>query len=436
MSNLSFITPEWKVSGKSANEFFNELEALENRTMYIKKRMASCAWLSIISEENFEKENINPVSFNNARLKEGDVWAGKAFTCFDNTRNNNMAVPVANVITFGDDNEKKAFKNAIENVGGMLSFDIDGTPTLIPISPWGYKDLSDRAGVSCKKTAIRSQNRDRWLTENFTSDYVTFVVRKAEDEDSDKVMYKAFAVRGQIYKDQSQKELIKATQKVLEEDLGESNSVHWSITNENTDIALTFPKKQKEIKDFYPSIPDDCVPIVKISTSDTGNSAFHVSAGFYIGGFDLITKNGTVSCVHDKNLSPKKLSDEINKKLYPEFIAIPENLARLLGIEVPNVAIGIEEVIDFIGIEKKVGLRSIGKKIKEQLIYEMSMAGVNYTAYDIVTELMTIQNRLTLTKKNGDPKVIPPSTQKSLEDCLSQAIFCPFETSTVNINFV
>lgn len=438
MSELKNLMPEWNVSGKEENVFFDELNSLEDRTIFIKKRLSSCAWFSIIPEENFEKENVNPVSLNRRKIEEGcDVWAGKAFTCFDTTRNNNLAVPMNYVFKFGEDEEKRKIKNEIENVGGMMSFDIDGNPTLIPLSSWGFKDLSDRTGTSCKKTGVKSQNRDRWMVENFSSGFVTFVVRKAEDEnDNSKCFYKAFAVRGQIYEGQSQQQLIEATKQVLEEDLGEGNSIHWNVSNEGSEIAFTFPKKQKEIKDFYPTIPDDCIPIVKIKTSDIGNCSFVVSAGFNINGFDLLTKNGTVSVVHDKNLTPKNIAEEVKKSLYQEFIAIPDNLARLLGIDVSNVAVAIDDVLDFIGIEKKQGLRSVGKAIKEEMISEMAM-GIDYTAYDVVVNLMSIPSRLVLTKKStGETRVLPESTRRALEECLSQAIYCPFETLTTNINFV
>ena len=206
------------------------------------------------------------------------------------------------VIKSGTDEEKKKYERDILEVGGLLSFDMDGKTVFAPLTKWGFKDLADRAGVSCQKIGTRSLNRDKWLVENFTSKESTLVIRKVEE--NGEVMHKIFSVRGNIYAGQKQCQLVEAVQNTLEEDLGEAQCLHWEIGNEQCEITLAFPKKRDELKSFYPTLPDDVMPIVRIITSDVGKSSFFIMAGFSLPGYELFTKKGVVSMIHDKNFQP------------------------------------------------------------------------------------------------------------------------------------
>lgn len=419
VKSINSLLPDWSAMGNDLKAFFAELEDLDSRTEYERLKLSSISWLSIIENGVFGKTRIT--------VPDG-VWAICPISKFkhEGEESKVLGMKKANVIIEGTEKEKDCLSKEIEAVGGLLSYcksNEKGRIKVLPLSPWAFKDLAERAGIMCEKINIRGITRDKWLVDNFTANEVTLVKRRNKGGDLNKVV----SIRGRVYNGIEQAPHIKGVVDFLVEDLGEATCKEWSITNECTRLTLNFKDKLEEIEAMYPTLPKGIMPMIKITTSDIGKNAFTVSAGFNVDGFEMLHKSGTVSCIHDSKLNIDKLTKEIQKKCFPEFISIPKKLAELLSIEVDNPGVAIEEVLDYIKLEKRDGLKFAAQAIKEQLTLEFAFG--RYTAYDIVSSLMTIMSRIKLTKKgDGSVRELPEASLSRLNEALSQAIFCPFET--------
>lgn len=421
--SISELVPGWTITGNDLGEFYKNLEDLDCRTQYDKCKLNELSFLSILSDEEVKELGYNPDV-----IPKKEKWPILPLSKFSDHTDVSL-LRKDGIIPEGENSEKLALFSEIEGVGGIIARPVAVNETetrvvSVPISSWAFNDLADRAGISCTNISKRSLNRDKWLVEGFNASDITLVSRVSKN----KRMKKILAVRGRIYEGFRQRPYVQSVQEFLEQDLGAATCIGWTISNEKVSLTLAFNEKKKEIKDFYPELSDkDLTPIVTITTSDIGQSAFKVNAGFRVGNFDLLLKSGSVSKIHDSYFKKNTLLKEVEKKCYNEFIAVPKEFARLLAIDVKHTASAIEEVLDFIKMEKKEGLARIKKAVQQQLEQEMSFG--RYTAYDIVNSLLTIQDRLVLRKMNGDIREMAESTKARLVECIGQAIFCPFDTA-------
>ena len=410
-----------KTGTDNMSDFYNILDTMDSRTSYRKIRMDLITLLHICDEYDLAQFSIDP------NIVPNDMWPIIPMNPRNEVEevlllNKNRAVP-------NHDPSCAELKKEIESMGALVSFDDGGTSIVMPLSAWAYKDLADRTGILCANISKKSINKSRWLSENLTEATVTLTIRESEDGS----MKKIFAVRGRVFEGQNQGPFIRRAQTILEKDigLGIAECRHWEITNESINVVFTFPEKTGEIRDMYPELPDDITPIVDIYTSDVGKSAFHVTSGFMIGKTRIVSKDGTVCAEHNKHFKMSSVMKKVQDCIFKQYNAVPKELARLLGIELTDMAAAIDEVINFTGIEKRAGMKYVVQHIKTLLCTELSLG--TYTAYDLVTALISSPSRLVMTKKvSGDPKVVPESTLKVLNEALSKAIYCPFECETVD----
>lgn len=410
-TSIKEILSTWSVTGKSIDGFYEELADYDARTIYEPYNLAEFSWISIRGGYNFPE------------------WKIKALA---KGRSLESTIKKTSIISDGTESEISAMIKEIEDVGGFLGKQVQKQDSVeeaeaYPLSSWAFNDLCDRAGISCANINRHSIYRDMWLVDNFTSKQITLVARRSKNSD----LYKIFAIRGRIYAAEEQMPLIEGTQKFLEKDLGPANSLSWGISNEKINLLLSFPEKTKEIQEMYNDIGENIMPIVSITTSDVGQTSYTVKTGFRVfykdkkSQFDIFLKNGTIKKKHDINLNLEKVQDEIKKKAYKEFIAIPNELARLLAIDIVDVPSAIDEIIDYTKLEKETGLKKFSIDIRKQLIEDLDFAK---TAYDVVTAMLTIKDRAVFLNKDQTVRNIPESSYKKLDEHLSQSIFCPFES--------
>ena len=415
------LTEKYMKIGTDIHEFYHFLDDMDSRTSYRKIRMDLLTLLHICSDEELTLYRIEKEKVLN------DMWPIIPLNPRNETEevlllSKNRAVP-------NHDISCCEIKKEIETIGTLVSFEDGGIPLVMPFSAWAYKDLADRAGILCSNITKPSINKSKWLSENLSEATVTLTIRESKDGK----MKKIFAVRGRVFEGQNQGPFIKRAQTLLETDggLGDAKCDHWEVTNESIYIVFEFPEKTGEIKEMYPELPDNITPIVDIYTSDVGKSAFHVTSGFMVGKTRVVSKEGTVCAEHNKNFNMNTVMKKVQDNIFKQYNAVPKELARLIGIEITDMTAAIEEVINFTGVEKKAGMKNVTTHIKTLLCTELSLG--TFTAYDLVTALISSPSRLVMTKKvTGDPKVIPESTLKNLNEALSKAIYCPFECETVD----
>ena len=420
------LTERYTRTGTDVDEFYGEINAMDERTSYHKIMMSSITLLHICSEKEIENFKIDPK----------DVPENKWVVVPLNPNNESgeekpLLLDKHKTIPVGESSEQ--LLREIDEIGTLVAFTLESKAEALPMSVWAYKDLADRAGVLCSKIMDKSLDKSKWLSDNLDNSIVTLTIRKSEDGR----MKKIFAVRGRIFEGQKQGPYIKRAQTLLETEGGLGRSVcdKWEITNENIAVTFSFPEKTAEIQEMYPALPENITPIVDIYTSDIGKSAFHVTSGFTVGKTRIVTKDGSISAEHNKNFKLSSVMEKVEKNIFKQYNSIPKELARLLGIEITDMAAAIEEVLNFTGIEKVSGMKTIAANIKTLLCTELSLG--SYTAYDLVNALISSPTRLVMTKKtSGELKVIPESTMKTLNEILSRSIFCPFECETVEYDLL
>lgn len=411
---MNKLSENWSANGNDIIGFFTELSGLERRTKVETVNLQDTRWLSIPTQSVKDAMGIED---------QGD----DTYTVFTLDRKNPgnstpMSLSKNSVIKLSlTPAAQHELEADIETIGGVLAFaPEDGTTQIVPMSTQGFKDLCDRAGVACTRMGMRSLQRDRWLAENLTNAKSSIVMREVSDQK------KIFAVRGQIYQYRPQSELIKQVTNVLNNELGSAQCVEWKISNDKTEILLAYPDKQEEIQDAYPELKDIC-PIVKIETSDLGLSAFWVSAGFQVGNGKLFTKHGSASMIHDSKLNSERMEKKIRKNCFPELLSVPQELARLLSIEIHNMPLAIDELMNYLKLDKIVGLKAAAEALKETLLGELAFG--SYTAYDLVSAAISAPDHLVLTKKtDGEEKILSAQSMQKMRDAISEAIYCPFDS--------
>lgn len=167
----------------------------------------------------------------------------------------------------------------------------------------------------------------------------------------------------------------------------------WNFTHFRTNVYVEFPEKAKELCALY-KLPNAWIPGVMISTSDVGQNSLRVTGTWRHG--DSITAHKTVSRKHVGAIVPEKLIKEVDSEIFSEYNKLPERLLELLSVSVEfeDIPKTIKRIFKEIKITDTLGKKR-AKSLREALINEFSPL-MEYSAYDIVTNIMSIPERVSM----------------------------------------
>lgn len=247
-----------------------------------------------------------------------------------------------------------------------------------------------------------------------------FVYRQDLEDPKQVKAFHAFTSRYSYCPQSKMMQIIKAVSK----DMGKIN-VTYSINHYRTLIRLEFPEIAKDFASEY-GFDKELVPGILIANSDVGTTALTVRGTLRTGESTRSMCFGKVLAKHEGEVSAvyKRVLEEIEKKIYPEYRSYMERFIDLLSIN-------IEDPVETIGwIFEKVGMiKAIGKKnttvVKSFLISEIDKH-MKYTAYDIVIMLLDMVDRVE--KLNYE-------SSKNFSEALNKVVFLNFdeEEETIEI---
>lgn len=194
--------------------------------------------------------------------------------------------------------------------------------------------------------------------------------------------------------------------------LGSPICDRWAVNHEISYCYATFPDLAEEVGSVYNK--QNVVPGVYIGTSDSGDSSVTVRGYWKVG-------NGYVSCAentfkrsHRGEIDIDELVNTAAANLYAKYTLVPEQLMKLLSINITNVDDTLKSVF------KQIKMVSVlGKKrtdlLRAHLLDEFS--GSSYTAYDIAIAISSLGSVI---------QGVERTTMEKFEEVAYRAIFANY----------
>lgn len=307
------------------------------------------------------------------------------------------------------------------------------TPPEFFLTSGSFLQTSDRFGLTGHAISTPSICRDAFLAEIFARNNVTntMVVREIDG------VKKAFTLLSDKYCHIDQTVLFEIIE-YLEQDASVGKVVchHWELDNFITKLYVEFPDKAEEFQKLY-KLNHKLTPGLLITTSDTGNSSFKFAGTWRIG--NSISIASEYKRKHIGDVSAEDIKNEVAKKVFPEYSAIPDALCNLMTVNITplnslttkegkeqNRAL-IDELIDEVfhdlGMVKLLG-KKLEKALKEKFKDEF-FDDVYYNAYDIAIQFMSLPERALVIQSSGEVKNLRDLT--SLQQATLKVPFLDFE---------
>ena len=388
MLKENFLLDDFQEAGTSIEAFAERIKEIASKTTFYKCNSRELSVLSYVDMIDTDKgERMQFYEFNPMRVpSEGGSLKLSA---------SKLTINPVNILSKG--NFEPLLKEVKDNTGVLF---YNGTKALFV----SKKVLTQRLqpfGLGGDFLADKSMERDLLIAKRFAKGLNrTLVVREING------LKKVFSVLGEKYRHMPQDILIDIYNELPKDELGDPDCRYWEISHFHSGIRVEFPKKAKELQALY-GLPDDFVPGVFLSTSDTGDSSIRVRSVWR-------TKNsyslhGEVARRHSGNIDIKDLFEDIEEKIFAEYAKLPEALCDLMSQDITDPSwdltntkdraknkAKLENVLKTAFKQLKI-TSAIGKKAEmalfEQVLDEFddSMA---YTAYDIAVSIMSTPERV------------------------------------------
>lgn len=270
--------------------------------------------------------------------------------------------------------------------------------------------LSARMNLSGTALFNPSLKRDAYMSELLYEKHmpINIVSRKIDD------CTKVFAAHSDGYPYIPQTVLLDIADGLSgNKELGNPLCKSWNINHSISSLYIEFPEFADDVSKVY-NLPDVMTPGVILMTSDVGDCSVSCIGTWKIKGSRIV--QSVYKRRHRGNVSAKDVLAEIDREVFSVYRKLPERLAQLIMIDVPDPAAAIDYAVS------NSGINEIGKKaaaeLKACLISEINPA-IDYTAYDIVSSVMSVPDRV-----QGLPA---PAVQK-LSTVVLKTAFLKWET--------
>lgn len=240
---------------------------------------------------------------------------------------------------------------------------------------------------------------------------------------------KVFSILGERYRHLPQSILVKIYEELTKGDLGKAECHHWDVTHFITGIRIEFPEKADEFQTVY-GLADRLIPGIILETSDTGDCSVKVKGTWRRCGATSLQNE--VSRKHIGNLSVEELLEEVDEKIFSEYVKLPEALCELMSQDITDASWNLESasgkaknskciknVLKSAFKQLKI-VAAIGKQAEMKLLEQLHMEfdeGTAYTAYDIAVSLMSLPERVT---------GLHPLTQEKLQTAVGRAPYIKY----------
>lgn len=326
---------------------------------------------------------------------------------------------------------EELLRESIHETGTILVAPVDGTATAMYMSPSGLSALAEKAGVGGIRVNDPSKYRDVYIMEGILqkANPIKLVVRTVnEDGRTDR---KVFGVLTEKYKPVSL-QLIPDTIDAFEADgtMGCSELRYWRNNQTYTEVLIEFPEAAEEMAETY-GLTEALVPGIRISTSDTGDSAVRIQGTYRRSGSRTYVVQKEVKKNHMGKVDKDTILADTKKEIYAEISELPERLAGLMAntIGTPDIstAEGVEankqlvqkvirKAARTLHIGKAIGQKR-GKELTDQLSCEVN-GSLIYTEYDIAMTFIGLGDRVAN---------LPENARKQLEKACANAPYINYQ---------
>lgn len=413
MLNNNFLKDDFELHGTDLNEFREVVSEIAQNTHFERVNSAEIHIHSFRStrfneELNHEELTFFPLNPDNLPTANPDLPIGHKISYYDVQKYN------LDYITKEITNETKVLLTICDS------------PYFISGNTFSRLHCFGLSGGFLSEPSLE---RDILIAKQFKKEKkVTLVTKYFEDKK------KVFAILSENYTEIPQMQTFALIDKLIHDGtMGEIRCSGWFINHDLTAIDIEFPDKAKEIAKSY-GLPEDYVPGIRITTSDTGLCSFRVRGTWRI--HNSVSLFGEVSRRHSGDIDITKIFDEVEKNIFAEYVKIPERLCDLMMMDITPNTLDLSEVKDrkknkdiiegvFKSTFAELGIvKAIGKKneiVLRTLMLEEIDPSISYTAYDIAIQLLTLPERT-----EGLTRV----AAENLAKAVAGAPFCDYETES------
>lgn len=385
MLNEKFLLDSFCERGNDLTKFSELINEIWSKTKFIKMSSKDLSVLSVANESDPEKIFVY-------LLNPREPLPGDSYT--DKLRSYCRSLEKKKILEKGD--FSSLINEVEENTRVILYDDV----RLLYVSSGIFSDLC-QFGIKGDFIQKPSFARDMVIAQQFKSDKKITLVCKSING-----INKVFAIRSGKYSCIPQSILLDIADKIKSAGLGDFICKEWEVTNFLTQIYLEFPQKAEEMKIYY-DLPDDYVPGLLLTTSDTGDCSVTVNGTWRIG--NSITLQNKVAKQHMGTIDVDEIVKNAESTIFAEYTKLPEALCNLMIQNITDAswdlstaagrkanAEAIEDTIKSVFKQLDM-IKLIGKKNEKslftQLVDEFDPE-MSFTAYDVAKSIMGIPGRL------------------------------------------
>ncbi len=223
----------------------------------------------------------------------------------------------------------------------------------------------------------------------------------------------------------------------------------WDITHERCSISFSFPEYAKEVSEIY-HLPKTMIPCVELMTSDMGECAFTAKAYWKLeDGSKIIGEiyrkehrkpKATRRNYSDEGIDIELVEKEIREKIFDKYTILPERLMALMAIDISPTSLDLTKarganvnrkyiLSAFSSVFKQLRLVDIVtkkrlKRIEALIDYSIMDDEMYYTAYDIVMDIFSLEEKL---KSFFEQEDLCKETVRKFNEAISKAAYVNFE---------
>ncbi len=418
------LSDNYEVTGLTLETLQEEIKSMEDATSYVLVDPKEIRIASTKGRTHVKGKGVRETFFN---LDKKSMDAG-----YDSTTGRFAPLNQTVGITVGsEDINEQLLNESIAATGTVVIAPIDGHPQALYVAPTGMAALAEKAGVGGLRMNNPSTLRDLYIAEGLyqRNGQLKLAIRTIEEDGREDK--KLFGVLTEKYTPLSL-QIIPRTIDAFEEDgtMGQANFRYWRNTQTYTEALVEFPESAEDLQNTY-GLSEQLIPGIRISTSDTGESAARIQATCRKAGSRFFVIQDEIKKNHMGEITVEKILEDVRNKLYAEMKEIPKRMSEMLGktIGEPDLTTEKGKEKNKALVEKAIrhGIRklhigqAIGqtrcKNLAEQLINEVDASCV-YTEYDIAMIFMGLGDRVV---------GMPDSAKRNLEKACGQAPFISYQ---------
>lgn len=417
-----YLNSDWCVEGKSPEEFFEILKALDSLTKTTKVHVRD---LIICSPEKVDRNEYGD-----------EITMFRKFTVPHNTRydlNRRLL----------EDSELEYLYDELQREKGNLLW-LGGLAPMLFTRPKSVRELLGHLGLAGSAIEDQSYERDNYvsyLIQNAPPRKQLTLVSRIEGDD-DCQIEKVLSIRTGKYTPIPLAELENVYNSILEADMGEVKCLGWSVNHDYASIDLIFPDATAEFKELC-GLREDVHAGVRLQTSGTGYCCFTAKEIWVVGG--VTSEHDSVKNKHIGEWEPEEFLKDVKVNIFDEYAALPERLCELFNIVLVNddtvdkapvilnkcitalfkhlrLAEAFKAKVDEEDATKKSYVRELTDKLVDHFLAEIerqkAVGSVEISAYDLAVAVMELPATTT---------GIPKSYLVNFSNICGKAAYYPFK---------